>query len=168
VAKPFSVNINRFDPYKSFRFKVYFGTSTTPVAAASKVGGLKRSSDPIEYKEGGNPIIRKGWGRTKYDRSRSSAGSRMTLISRSGPMPRRNWSRRADDLARESAQRDSHRPSQRSGTAGAPLSRPSLLGLRVSGHTRSRCRRERRGPRAHQLENEGWERDLSLSEPTEI
>ena len=33
----------------------------------SKVGGMKRSSDPIEYKEGGNAVIRKGLGRTKYD-----------------------------------------------------------------------------------------------------
>jgi phage tail-like protein len=28
---------------------------------------LKRSSDVIEYKEGGNPVILKGLGRTKYD-----------------------------------------------------------------------------------------------------
>ena len=33
----FSVNTSRFDPYKSYRFLVYFGTSTTPVAAVSKV-----------------------------------------------------------------------------------------------------------------------------------
>ena len=63
----FSVNVNRFDPYKTYRFLVYFGTSTSPVAAVSKVGGLKRASDVIEYKEGGNTIIRKGLGRTKYD-----------------------------------------------------------------------------------------------------
>lgn len=67
MSKPFSVNTDRFDPYKSFRFLVYFGISTTPVAGVSKVMGLKRSSDPIEYKEGGNPIIRQGLGRTKYE-----------------------------------------------------------------------------------------------------
>ena len=67
MSKPFTVNTNRFDPYKSYRFLVYFGTDTTPVAGVSKVGGLKRSSDPIEYKEGGNAIILKGLGRTKYD-----------------------------------------------------------------------------------------------------
>jgi phage tail-like protein len=63
----FPVNTSRFDPYKSYRFLVYFGQSTTPVAAVSKVGALKRSSDVIEYKEGGNAIILKGLGRTKYD-----------------------------------------------------------------------------------------------------
>src|ERR1700676_2496979 len=67
MGKPFTVNINRYDPYKTYRFLVYFGGSTQPVAAVSKVGGLKRSSDVIEYKEGGNPIILKGLGRTKYE-----------------------------------------------------------------------------------------------------
>jgi len=64
---PFAVNTNRFDPYKSYAFLVYFGTSTTPVAGVSKITGLKRSSDPIEYKSGGDAIIRKGLGRTKYE-----------------------------------------------------------------------------------------------------
>src|SRR5438046_2412476 len=67
MGKPFSVNTSRFDPYKAFRFLVYLDTSTTPVAGVSKVGGLKRSSDAIDYKEGGNGIIRKGLGRTKYE-----------------------------------------------------------------------------------------------------
>ncbi len=67
MGKPFSVNTNRYDPYKTYAFLVYFGTSTTPVAGVSKVTGLKRSSDAIEYKEGGNAIILKGLGRTKYE-----------------------------------------------------------------------------------------------------
>jgi phage tail-like protein len=67
MSKPFSVNVSRFDPYKTYRFLVYFDTSTTPVAGVSKVTGLKRSSDPIEVKEGGNPIILQGLGRTKYE-----------------------------------------------------------------------------------------------------
>lgn len=67
MGKPFTVNINRFDPYKSYRFLVYFGQTTSPVAAVSKVGALKRSSDVIEYKQGGDSLIRKGLGRTKYD-----------------------------------------------------------------------------------------------------
>src|SRR5882762_6045842 len=67
MAKPFTVNINRYDPYKTYFFLVYFGGITSPVAAVSKVGGLKRSSDVIEYKQGGDPISRKGLGRTKYE-----------------------------------------------------------------------------------------------------
>jgi phage tail-like protein len=67
MSKPFSVNVSRFDPYKTYRFHVFFEKSTTPVAGVSKVSGIKRSSDPIEYKEGGNAIILKGLGRTKYE-----------------------------------------------------------------------------------------------------
>jgi len=63
----FTVNTSRFDPYKNYRFLVYFGTSTSPVAAVSKVSALKRSSDAIDYMEGGNGIILKGLGRTKYE-----------------------------------------------------------------------------------------------------
>ncbi len=65
----FSVNTNRYSPYSTYRFLVYFPvvSPTVPVAAVSKVGALKRTSDVIEYKEGGNAIILKGLGRTKYD-----------------------------------------------------------------------------------------------------
>jgi phage tail-like protein len=63
----FPVNPSRFDPYKTYRFLVYFGASTTPVAAVSHVSALRRSTEVIEYKEGGNPIILKGVGRTRYD-----------------------------------------------------------------------------------------------------
>jgi len=63
----FTVNTSRFDPYKNYRFLVYFGTSTTAVAAVSKVTGLKRTSDVIDYIEGGNAVILKGLGRMKYD-----------------------------------------------------------------------------------------------------
>jgi phage tail-like protein len=67
MGKPFTVNINRFDPYKTYRFLVYFANSSTPVAAVSKVSALKRSSNVIEYMEGGNAMILKGLGRTKYE-----------------------------------------------------------------------------------------------------
>ena len=63
----FPVNVTRFDPYKTYRFLVYFGSGTTPVAAVQKVTAIKRSSDVIEYKEGGNAVILKGLGRTKYE-----------------------------------------------------------------------------------------------------
>lgn len=63
----FPVNVARFDPYKTFRFQVFFGQNTTPVAAISKVTALKRSSNVIDYNEGGSAVTLKGLGRTKYD-----------------------------------------------------------------------------------------------------
>src|SRR5271168_5610513 len=63
----FTVNADRRDPYKSYRFRVFFGGTGDAVAAVSKITALKRSSDVIDYKEGGNAIILKGLGRTKYE-----------------------------------------------------------------------------------------------------
>jgi phage tail-like protein len=66
MGVPFPANLNRFDPYKSFRFLVYFGTTSTPVAGVNKVGGLKRTTANVEYKQGGNALVQQGLGRTTY------------------------------------------------------------------------------------------------------
>ena len=62
----FPVNIKRKNPYPTWRFLLYFDNSTTPVALLSKISALNRKTDPIPYKEGGNPIILQGVGRTNY------------------------------------------------------------------------------------------------------
>ncbi len=67
MSKPFTVNTNRYNPYSAYRFLVYFGQTTQPVAGVSKVSALKRSSKPIEYNQGGNGVTLKGLGRTSYD-----------------------------------------------------------------------------------------------------
>lgn len=64
---PFSVNTTRFEPYKTSRFLVYFDPTTDPVAGVTKVGGLKRTTQVIEHKEGANPLTIKGFGKTSYD-----------------------------------------------------------------------------------------------------
>ena len=46
---------------------IFFGQSTKPAAAVSKIGKLHAPLEVIEYNEGGNAIILKGLGRTKYD-----------------------------------------------------------------------------------------------------
>jgi len=62
----FSVNPQRFDPYKNFKFRVKWDGRY--VAGVSKVGSLKRSTDPVEHREGGDPsTTRKSPGRTKYE-----------------------------------------------------------------------------------------------------
>ena len=63
VAKP-----NRFDPYKNFKFRVKFGDSPNYVAGISKVGALKRSTEVVEHREGGDPSTsRKSPGRNKFE-----------------------------------------------------------------------------------------------------
>lgn len=66
MTKPFTVNMSRFDPLKTYRFLVYFEGSSAPVAGVSKVSAITRSSNVIEYNEGGYAITRKGLGRTTY------------------------------------------------------------------------------------------------------
>ena len=62
----FSVNANRFDPYKNFKFRVKWDGKY--VAGVSKVGGLKRTTEVVTHREGGDPSSsRKSPGRTEYE-----------------------------------------------------------------------------------------------------
>jgi phage tail-like protein len=62
----FSVNATRFDPYKNFKFRVKWDGRY--VAGISKVGALKRSNEPVEHREGGDPSSsRKSPGRNKFE-----------------------------------------------------------------------------------------------------
>jgi phage tail-like protein len=62
----FSVNAQRFDPYKNFKFRVRWDGRY--VAGISKVGALKRSTEVVEHREGGDPSTsRKSPGRNKFE-----------------------------------------------------------------------------------------------------
>lgn len=62
----FSVNASRFDPYKNFKFRVKWDGKY--VAGVSKVSALKRTTEVVEHREGGDPSMsRKSPGRTKYE-----------------------------------------------------------------------------------------------------
>jgi phage tail-like protein len=62
----FSVNTERFDPYKNFKFRVKWDGRY--VAGVSKITALKRTTELVEHREGGDPSSnRKSPGRTKYD-----------------------------------------------------------------------------------------------------
>src|SRR5918992_6286769 len=64
----FSVNAQRFDPYKNFKFRIKFEGSTASVAGISKVTGLKRTTEVVKHREGGDPSSsRKSPGRTEYE-----------------------------------------------------------------------------------------------------
>ncbi|MDT7543573.1 MAG: hypothetical protein QOE33_3477 [Acidobacteriota bacterium] len=168
MGKPFNVNINRFDPYKAFRFLVYFDTSTTPVAGVSKVTGLKRSTDPIEYKEGGNAIIRKGLGRTKYEAITLERG-----ITHDADFE--NWANAAQilDKGAPSQSLKSLRKEVRIdllNETGQPVHRYIVHRCWVSEYQALPDLDAGANSVAIEhikLENEGWEHDLSLTEPTE-
>jgi phage tail-like protein len=169
MANIFPANLNRYDPYKAYRFLVYFGKSTSAVAGVSKVGAIKRSSDVIEYKEGGNAIILKGLGRTKYEPITLERGITQD-------MDFTTWANYAQVL-------DKGAPS----TSLANLRREVAIVLLneeaqpVLRYLIHRCWVSEfqalpdldAGANAiaieHiKMENEGWERDLTLAEPKDI
>jgi phage tail-like protein len=64
----FSVNVDpqRFDPYKNFKFRVKWDGRY--VAGVSKVSALRRTTEVVPHREGGDPSSdRKSPGRTQYE-----------------------------------------------------------------------------------------------------
>jgi len=62
----FSVNPQRFDPYKNFKFRVKWDGKY--VAGISKVSALKRTTEVVKHREGGDPSnTRKSPGRTDFE-----------------------------------------------------------------------------------------------------
>jgi phage tail-like protein len=168
MGLPFPANISRFNPYPTYRFLVYFGNSTSPVAAVSKVGPVTRSSAVIDYQQGGDAIILKGLGRTKYEPITMERGLTYDHDFEV-------WANAAQVL-----------------TSGSPSTSLALLRKEISivllneeaqpvyRYMVHRCWVSEfkalpdldAGANAiaieHiKLENEGWERDLTLTEPTE-
>ena len=65
-APQFKTNTNRFDPYKNFRFKVKMDGNY--VLAVSKVSILRRSTEVVKFRAGGDPsVVRASPGQTSYD-----------------------------------------------------------------------------------------------------
>jgi phage tail-like protein len=62
----FTVNSTRFDPYKNFKFRVKWDGKY--IAGVSKVGALKRTTEVVKHREGGDPSSsRKSPGKTEYE-----------------------------------------------------------------------------------------------------
>ncbi len=164
----FPVNINRFDPYKTWRFLVYFGKSTTPVAGVSKVSALKRSSDVIEYKEGGDAIILKGLGRTKYEPITMERGVTFnqdfeTWANAAQLLTTGSPSTSLAELRKEIAivlMNEEAQPVHRYVVHRCWVSEFQALPDLDAGANAIAIEHIK-------LENEGWERDLTLGEPTE-
>lgn len=62
----FEVNTQRFDPYKNFKFRIKW--ENRYVAGVSKVSTLKRTTEVVEFREGGDlSYMRKSPGQTKFE-----------------------------------------------------------------------------------------------------
>jgi phage tail-like protein len=66
MAKGFVKNAKRIDPYKNFKFRVSWDGK--PVMGISKVGSLKRTTEVVKHRDGGdNSHDSKSPGRTSYE-----------------------------------------------------------------------------------------------------
>ena len=62
----FTTNAQRFDPYKNFKFRVRWDRDH--VAGVSKVSALKRTTEVVKHRDGGDPSTsRKSPGRTEFE-----------------------------------------------------------------------------------------------------
>ena len=62
----FTVNAQRFDPYKNFKFRIKWDGKF--VAGVSKVSALKRTTEVVKHRDGGDPSSsRKSPGRTEFE-----------------------------------------------------------------------------------------------------
>lgn len=66
MANGFTKNVHRYDPYKNYKFRVLM--DGRPVLGVSKVGALKRTTEVVKHRSGGeNSTDHKSPGRTSYE-----------------------------------------------------------------------------------------------------
>jgi phage tail-like protein len=62
----FTVNAQRYDPYRNFKFRIKI--DNVYVAGLSKCSAIKKTTEMVEWREGGDPsTTHKLPGKTKYD-----------------------------------------------------------------------------------------------------
>jgi phage tail-like protein len=164
----FSVNAQRFDPYKNFKFKVKWDGRY--VAGISKVGALKRTTEVVKHREGGDPSSsRKSPGRTEYDAITLERG--VTHDKDFEQWANKVWNFGAG-LGRETSLADFRKD--------IILELYNEAGQRVIGYKIYRCWVSEFQAQADldananavliqniKIENEGWERDTDVTEPKE-
>jgi phage tail-like protein len=164
----FTVNTTRFDPYKNFKFRVKWDGRY--VAGISKVGGLKRTTELVEHREGGDPSTsRKSPGRTKYEAITLERG-----VTHDTEFE--NWANKVWDfgagLGAESSLQDFRKNLiiEVYNEAGQAVLAYKVYRCWVSEYQALPDLDANANAVAIQnikLENEGWERDVDVAEPQE-
>ena len=166
----FTVNAQRFDPYKNFKFRVKWDGRY--VAGVSKVSALKRTTEVVKHREGGDPSTQPQVARAAPStrRSRSSAASPTTPSSSSG---RTRSGTSAPGLGAEVSLKDFRKDIiievyNEAGQLAHRLQGLPLLGLGVPGAARPRRQRQRRRDPAHQARERGLgaRRERRRAEPS--
>jgi phage tail-like protein len=164
----FSVNGQRLDPYKNFKFRVKWDGRF--VAGISKVGALKRSTDLVEHREGGDPSsTRKSPGRTKFEAITLDRG--VTHDTEFEKWANKVWNY-GSGLGAETSLKDFRKDLiiELYNEAGQLVIAYKVYRCWVSEYQALPDLDANAGAIAIQhikLENEGWERDYDVVEPSE-
>ncbi len=164
----FTVNAQRFDPYKNFKFRVKWDGRY--VAGISKVGTLKRTTEVVKHREGGDPSSsRKSPGRTEYDAIMLERG--VTHDTEFEKWANKVWDFKAG-LGLEVSLKDFRKDMiiELYNEAGQLAIAYKVYRCWVSEFQSLPDLDANANAVAIQhikLENEGWERDLEVPEPTE-
>ena len=164
----FTVNAQRFDPYKNFKFRVKWDGRY--VAGISKVGGLKRITEVVKHREGGDPSSsRKSPGRTEFDAITLERG--VTHDTEFEKWANKVWNLGAG-LGAEVSLKDFRKDVilELYNEAGQLATAYKIYRCWVSEYQSLPDLDANANAVAIQhikLENEGWERDTSVTEPTE-
>ena len=164
----FTVNAQRFDPYKNFKFRVKWDGRY--VAGVSKVSALKRTTEVVKHREGGDPAAAASRPDDRIRRDHPGArrdpryGVRDSGRTRCGTTGRPGAEVSLKDFRKDitiefynEAGQLAIRPT-RCIAAGCPSIRPCPNSTPTPTPSRSSTIK---------LENEGWERDLEVNEPAE-
>jgi phage tail-like protein len=164
----FTVNATRFDPYKNFKFRVRWDGRY--VAGISKVGALKRTTEVVKHRHGGDPSSsRKSPGRSEFEAVTLERG--VTHDADFEQWANKVWNYGAG-LGVESSLKDFRKDVvlEVYNEAGQLVISYKLFRCWVSEFQAMPDLDANANAVAIQhikLENEGWERDYSVNEPTE-
>jgi phage tail-like protein len=164
----FSVNRSRFDPYKNFKFRLKWDGRY--VAGLSKAGALNRKTNVVTHREGGDPSSsRKSPGRTEYEAVMLERGVSHDTEFEKWANKVWNW---GSGLGREISLQDFRKDVilELYNEAGQLAVAYKLYRCWVSEYEAMPELDANGNGVAIQkikLENEGWERDYEVIEPTE-
>jgi phage tail-like protein len=168
----FSQNATRLDPYKNFKFRVKFVPNGQFVAGISKVSALKRTTEVVKHRDGGDvSSSRKSPGRTEYEPITLERGVTHDLefenwakkVHNYGAGPLRNLEMGLKDFRKDVI-------IELYNESGQLVLRYNVYRCWVSEYQALPDLDANANAVAIQhikLENEGWERDDAVPEPTE-
>jgi phage tail-like protein len=169
-APEFTVNTYRYDPYKSFKFRVMWDGKY--VAGVSKVGGLTRTTQVVSYREGGDPsMVHKSPGQTEYNAITLERG--VTHDLEFEKWVNKVWDfANAGQLGEEMSLRDFRKDItiELYNEAGQKVMAYHVYRCWVSEYTalpELDASANAVAIQSLKLENEGWDRDTSVTEPVE-